>query len=81
MCQVSVARRRTRARKRLDQAHELDVRWAFRLDRLPLYAVAVSVCSCGRRAWLMPGASPEDHQAFTEDSENHDYAHQLEDDR
>lgn len=64
-------RRRAKAIARRGYLHELDVRWAFRLDRLPRHAVAASVCSCGRMSWLMPGASDEDREAFDRDNADH----------
>ncbi len=50
------ARRRRKAIQRRDWLLDLDVRWAFRLNRVPRYAAAVSYCSCGRTSWLMPPA-------------------------
>lgn len=75
---MSRARRAAVTAKRQEWAHELDVRWAFKADRLPLYAEAVSVCSCGRQSWLMPGASHVELEAFERDNADHDYMHELE---
>lgn len=65
------ARRRERAARRAQAVLDLDVRWAFRLDRTPLYAVAVASCSCGWVAWVMPGATVEDHEAHLQASLDH----------
>lgn len=75
---MSAARRREKAVKRGGEwLHDLDVRWAFRNDRLPLYAEAISVCSCGRRSWLMPGASVEEQGDFDASNDEHAYWHDM----
>lgn len=68
-----VRRRRAKAIARRGYLHEMDVRWAFRLDRLPRHAASASICSCGRLSWLMPGATDEEHEAFDRDNADHDH--------
>lgn len=65
-------RRRNQAERRTAQAIDLDIRWALILDRIPRSAVAVSMCPCGRRAFLCEGASQEDWDAFLQDDDAHD---------
>lgn len=63
--------RKTKPIRRRQGVYDLDVKWAFINDRLPLYAESLSICSCGRRAWLMPGATEEDRDRFYEDDDDH----------
>lgn len=70
---MSAERRRRKAAEREAFADELDVRWAFRLDRLPLRAIALDVCSCGWAQWLMPGADEEAFAAYYEASSDHSW--------
>lgn len=72
-----VTRRRAKAVTRRGYLYEMDVRWAFRLGRLPLHVEAASICTCGRLSWLMPGATADEHEAFARDNEDHDYMHTL----
>ena len=74
---MTAARRRAKAIVRREWLHDLDVRWAFRLDRIPTYAESVSMCSCGRTSWLMPGAAAEDREAFERENADHDYMHEV----
>lgn len=64
--------RKSKALRRRQGVIDIDLRWAIRNGRLPLYAESVSVCSCGRTAWLMPGADDEEHAQFWDDESDHE---------
>lgn len=34
-------------------------------------AEAVSYCGCGRKSWLMPGASAEEYEAYYRENDDH----------
>lgn len=78
---MSATKRRAKNHQRQQWIYDMDVDTAFRTDSLPRYALAVSICSCGRRSWLMPGATDEDYAAHYEDDANHAYMHDMEDDQ
>ncbi|WGL50673.1 hypothetical protein P5P86_11930 [Nocardioides sp. BP30] len=61
MPRSGAARRRAKAVARAEAVVELDIRWAFRLNRFPLRAESCFWCSCGYMAWLMPGATDEEY--------------------
>lgn len=69
---MSAQKRRRKALQRRRWLVELDLLWAYRLERFPLRIVAGSSCSCGRMSWLMEGATDEDRAAFEADSADHD---------
>ena len=66
------ARRRAKAQRNRERAYDLESLWALRNDRIPPHAVAVSICSCGRRSWLMPGADADAWESFDRDNDDHD---------
>lgn len=70
---MSSARRRAKAVKRRGWIDELTERWDWRLGRIPRNAIAVSICSCGSRSWLLKGATDEDWERFREDQDMHDF--------
>ncbi|MBE7194411.1 MAG: hypothetical protein INR66_18250 [Gordonia polyisoprenivorans] len=67
-----MSRRQEKARRRRAGVMELDQRYAFRDDRLPLYAAAISMCSCGRIAWVMEDASSDEVAAFHDAERDHE---------
>ncbi len=70
---MSAQRRRAKTVARSSYAVELDVRWAYRLERIPLLAVAAMVCPCGFQAWLMPGDDPESSEVHDQACADHIY--------
>lgn len=69
------ARRRAKAASRAGHTQNLDLRWAYRLDRLPRTTplAAFTVCGCGYRAWVLAhGAEPEDFDWLRESDDAHD---------
>lgn len=50
---------------------ELDVRWAYLLERFPRHTAAGSSCTCGRLAWVLEGASAEEIAAFEQENADH----------
>jgi hypothetical protein len=65
------ARRRAKAARNRQLALNCEAKWAFLNDRIPPHAIAASVCSCGYRSWLMPGANDEDWESFERDNDDH----------
>lgn len=76
---MSATKRRAKGHQRQQWIYDMDVATAFRTESLPRYAVSVSICSCGRQAWLMPGATSEEFEAHYQDESDHAYMHDLED--
>lgn len=69
------ARRRAKAAARAGYTQDLDLRWAFQLNRLPRTTplAAFTVCGCGYRAWVLAdGAGPEDFEWLRESDDAHD---------
>lgn len=64
-------RRRLRAIARRAFVTTADVRHSITQDRIPRSAIAVSVCGCGRRSWLLEGASDEDYTEFAQENADH----------
>lgn len=67
-----MSRRQEKARRRRAGVMDLDHRHAITGDRLPLYAAAISLCSCGRIAWVMEDASSEEVVAFHDAERDHE---------
>jgi hypothetical protein len=65
------ARRRAKAASNRAKGYDLESLWALINGRIPPHCIAASVCGCGYRAWLMPGASDEERAAFDEDTAGH----------
>lgn len=66
------ARRRAKAQRNREAGYWLESLESYRTGRIPRSAVAVSMCSCGRLSWLMPGATDEAREAFDRENEDHD---------
>ncbi len=65
------SRRRLKALARRQWVIDLDQRHATLQGRLPIYAQAVSICSCGRTSWIMEGAGEDELAEWREDERDH----------
>jgi hypothetical protein len=65
------ARRRAKAARNRAKGYDLEATWALLNDRIPPHCIVASICPCGWRSFLMPGATDEDHEAFDRDSADH----------
>lgn len=70
---MSALKRRRKAILRRQWVRDMDVRHAVEQDRLPRDLAAASVCSCGRKSWLLTGASDEDHDSFLRENDDHTF--------
>lgn len=65
------ARRRAKAVARRRHVHAIENNLLVAAGHLPRHGAALSVCPCGRVSWLEEGATAEDHEAFTQDNDDH----------
>ncbi|GAA4124667.1 hypothetical protein GCM10022215_32510 [Nocardioides fonticola] len=69
------ARRRAKAAARAGYTQDLDLRWVYRLNRLPRTTpmAAFTACGCGYRSWVLAdSARPEDFDWLRESDDAHD---------
>lgn len=61
-----------RRAKAIRNRQAIEVAEAFRTGSVPRSAIAASYCTCGRRSWLMPGATDEDYRQWDLRNADHD---------
>lgn len=66
------AKRRRKAIQRRQWVLDMDVRHAIANDRFPTHMLAGDICPCGRRSWILQGATEEELAAYYEDARDHD---------